>query len=166
VGHIEGDNWEHWLARHRAALFLMARQYLRGPQEAEDAVQEGFIKFWKRRKNAQEPVGYLFSCVRSAALDSQRAEAVRRRHQGKLAEAAASFFHPPAEEVERNVRMESAIAQLPVEQREVLVLKIWGNLTFAQTAAALDIPPNTAASRYRYALERLEQILAKEFNDV
>jgi len=47
---------------------------------------------------------------------------------------------------------------LPAPQREVITLKVWGGLTFAEIAATLDIPPNTAASRYRYGLEELRRL--------
>jgi RNA polymerase sigma-70 factor (ECF subfamily) len=57
--------------------------------------------------------------------------------------------------------IESALARLPEEQRAVLVLKTWGGLTFPQIAAALEIPANTAASRYRYAVEKLRELLAE-----
>ena len=67
------DDWQSWLRQHRAALFLMARQYLRTPEEAEDAVQEGFIRFWRRKERAEDPAAYLFACVRTAALDLRRA---------------------------------------------------------------------------------------------
>lgn len=53
--------------------------------------------------------------------------------------------------------IQSALARLPAAQREVLVLKIWGELTFDAIARELDIPLNTAASRYRYALAALRQ---------
>ena len=68
----------------------------------------------------------------------------------------------PPEQAELSSSVESALAQLPDEQREVVVLKIWGGLTFAQIAAALGVNQNTAASRYRYAIERLESALAHE----
>jgi RNA polymerase sigma-70 factor (ECF subfamily) len=55
--------------------------------------------------------------------------------------------------------IQSAMARLPEAQREVLVLKIWGELTFDEIARELDIPLNTAASRYRYALAALRQEL-------
>lgn len=58
--------------------------------------------------------------------------------------------------------VESALATLPEEQREVLVLKIWGELTFAQIAVTLAISSDTAASRYRYALQRLQAALKQE----
>ena len=54
------------------------------------------------------------------------------------------------------------MTQLPADQREVVVLKIWAALTFTQIGEALGIPLNTAASRYRYALARLETSLSEE----
>ena len=53
----------------------------------------------------------------------------------------------------------AAIARLPNEQREVVILKIWNELTFAEIAVALGISQNTAASRYRYALGALKKVL-------
>jgi len=53
--------------------------------------------------------------------------------------------------------VQDALNRLPANQRAVVTLKIWGGLTFAEIGAALDIPPNTAASRYRYALEDLRK---------
>jgi RNA polymerase sigma-70 factor (ECF subfamily) len=58
--------------------------------------------------------------------------------------------------------IEAALNQLPGDQREVVVMKIWGALTFAQIGEALGIPLNTAASRYRYALSRLGAELSEE----
>ena len=60
---------------------------------------------------------------------------------------------------ERRIAIEEALQRIPHEQREVLVLKIWGELTFGQIATELELSPNTAASRYRYALAALRQEL-------
>ena len=56
-------------------------------------------------------------------------------------------------------QIEQAIQTLPDYYKEVIILKIWGELTFEQIADTLDIPMNTAASRYRYALEKLRRTL-------
>jgi RNA polymerase sigma-70 factor (ECF subfamily) len=80
-------------------------------------------------------------------------------------EAAArpeSLFADLPDDGERRAAIEAALGRLPEAQREVLVLKIWGGLSFPQIAAALDIPANTAASRYRYALTKLREQLAEE----
>lgn len=68
----------------------------------------------------------------------------------------------PLEENERRAAIEGALRALPKEQAEVLVMRIWGELTFPQIAAALDAPINTVASRYRCALTRLREELAEE----
>ncbi len=69
---------------------------------------------------------------------------------------AEKLFEPAAGEDEQRL-LEAAIGALPIEQREVLTLKIWGELTFAEIGEALSIPANTAASRYRYALSALRK---------
>jgi len=71
-------------------------------------------------------------------------------------------FEPSGQDGERREAVEAALRRLPDEQRDVVVLKIWGGLTFQQVAGILDIPSNTAASRYRYALEALRAWLPEE----
>ncbi|MEI8197916.1 MAG: sigma-70 family RNA polymerase sigma factor, partial [Phycisphaerae bacterium] len=64
-----------------------------------------------------------------------------------------------AQRAEEQGRLENALRRLPPEQREVIQLKFYEQLTFAQIADILGIPPNTAASRYRYALAHLRELL-------
>ncbi|HZL35245.1 MAG TPA: sigma factor-like helix-turn-helix DNA-binding protein [Tepidisphaeraceae bacterium] len=77
------------------------------------------------------------------------------------AEGGASAF-ASCQHRELAEAVEFSLSQLPTEQREVVVMKIWGGLTFGQIAKAIGVSPNTAASRYRYALQRLEAELAEE----
>lgn len=154
------DSWQPWFDRHHAALLLLARQFL-PPPDAEDAVQNGFIKFWNARHKARDPVAFLFTCVRSAALDLRRAALARRRRES-VAPPALLLLQSPAEKDERRRMIEAALQRLPLDQREILILKIWSDLTFAQIASALGLSPNTAASRYRYALEKLQSLLPAE----
>jgi RNA polymerase sigma-70 factor (ECF subfamily) len=72
------------------------------------------------------------------------------------------LFAGPLEHDERRALVQSALGHLPQEQREVLVMKIWGGLSFPQIAEALQLSANTAASRYRYALAKLREQLAEE----
>ena len=74
-------------------------------------------------------------------------------------EGTEPMFEIPLEGDERRQAIEAALRQLPAEQRDVLTLKIWGELTFEQIGAQLEISPNTAASRYRYALTALREML-------
>jgi RNA polymerase sigma-70 factor (ECF subfamily) len=111
----------------------------------------------------QEPVAYLYSCVKHCALDWHRGR--QRRQQRELAAARPevdALFVAPIEQDERRVAIEAAVCRLPTNQAEVLVMKIWGGLSFPQIAVALETSPNTVASRYRYALARLREQLAAE----
>ena len=155
--------WRSWLAQHGPALMLLARQYCATRSDAEDAVQDGFVRFWRSRGRTLDPIAYLFACVRSAAMDLSRGERRRDRYEGEAQPAPeAEDWTDELERSELRSCVATALQTLPAEQREVLVMKIWGELTFAQVAAALQIKPDTAASRYRYALAKLETSLPKE----
>jgi RNA polymerase sigma-70 factor (ECF subfamily) len=159
----ETDHWRDWLARHGAALVLFARQWSAHHADAEDAVQSGFIRFWKTRSAARDELAYLYSCVRTAAMDLGRGQRRRLAHEMN---ADRTDDPPPftlaIERSERQELIEAALKALPGDQHEVVVMKIWGGLTFAQIGQALGISLNTAASRYRYALARLHAELSEE----
>jgi len=155
------ETWRELLARHGPALVLFARQWLPTHADAEDAVQDAFVRLLKLRHAPDDRLAYLHSCVRSAAIDAARTRARRKRVDEKRS-VPESVFEPTPDSIDLSTSVESGLAQLPDEQREVVVMKIWGGLTFAQIAAALTVSPNTIASRYRYAIERLETVLAHE----
>ena len=158
----ETVRWRGWLDRHGPALVLFARQWSATRADADDAVQNGFLKFWRTRDTAREPLPYLYACVRTAAMDFGRGERRRDRYEQASSPAEHSAFELTVERREREAAIEAALGQLPGDQREVVVMKVWGGLTFAQIGTALGIPLSTAASRYRYALTRLEQELSEE----
>lgn len=165
------EDWRVCFARYGPRLLLFARQWLPSVADAEDAVQDGFVRFWRRGGlRASENQGLLFAAVRTAALDHLRRESRRRRREQtaldeqilpSLATYDESLLVPLVDEdsAEGSRELEAALKQLPAEQREVLVLKIWGELTHEEIGAALAIPANTAASRYRYALTHLKKLL-------
>jgi RNA polymerase sigma-70 factor (ECF subfamily) len=157
------DEWAAWLDRHGAALVLLARQRVTSRADAEDVVQEAFVRFWRSRHRAVDPTAYLYTCVQHCALNWRRSRERRSRREGVAArpEAEALLAGPPEQE-ERREAIEAVLCSLPETQREVLVMKVWGGLSFPQIAEALRIPANTAASRYRYALAKLRERLAEE----
>ena len=162
---IDGREWSQWLGRHGPAMLLLARQLVPTRPDAEDVVQDAFVRFWAARDRAADPVAYLFACVRSAALDWRRGSQRRDRREQAVARphsTGAPLFTAGLEHEERRAAIEAAMAQLPENQREVLVMKVWAKLSFPQIARALEIPVDTAASRYRYALEKLRGQLAEE----
>lgn len=160
----EHGTWKHWIEAHGPKLLLCARQWTRSLADAEDVVQEAFVRYWRHQRHLPgDPQALLITSIRRAALDHARREARRsvreEKADGGLEERESAFESPPGESAERRVELETALHRLPVSQREVLVLKIWNELTFAQIADTLEIPPNTAASRYRYALAALRKEL-------
>lgn len=158
------DQWRQWLARHGPALVLFARQWALCDADAEDAVQEGFVRFWQADDRVRRPVAYLYACVRSAAIDQFRSRGSQQRRIDEVAKTQSFSSRFVSDSTGLSEEVEAALVRLPAEQREVVVMKIWGGLTFAEIAAALKISPNTAASRYRYAIERLEAIIAPEIH--
>jgi RNA polymerase sigma-70 factor (ECF subfamily) len=150
--------------RYAPALFRVAWTLLRSRPDAEDAVQEVFLGLARSRVRLAQVVNlraYLFSALRHSA-----ARLAARRPAGATLppdELTASTDQPD-EGVDPHLlrRLGAALAVLPPNQREVLTLKIDGGLTFAEVAAVLGIRPNTAASRYRYALEKLRALLKED----
>ncbi|HXQ82269.1 MAG TPA: sigma-70 family RNA polymerase sigma factor [Opitutaceae bacterium] len=159
----ENESWKDWFHHHGPKLLLCARQWTVSMADAEDVVQEAFVRFWRRQRGLSgEPLALLLTSVRRAGLDIARRRMRRAaREAGALGEepGGGSLFEPLPEGDDRRAAIESALGRLPSEQREVLALKIWGDLTFAQIAHQLGIPANTAASRYRYALAALRHEL-------
>jgi RNA polymerase sigma-70 factor (ECF subfamily) len=159
----DAEQWRGWLAEHGPAAVLLARQWLSNRSDAEDVVQEAIIRFWRARHRASDPTAFLYACVKRVALDYRRAGARRmRREESAYRPENQPQFESSAEEVERHAAISLALAELPEEQRAVVVMKIWGGLSFPQIASALEVSPNTVASRYRYALNKLQQKLAAE----
>jgi RNA polymerase sigma-70 factor, ECF subfamily len=160
--------WHRALHQCGDGLFLYARQLCRNDADAADVVQEAFLRVWRKHANngVTEPdlPALCYAAVRYTVLDRQRQAARRRRREVTAGEALYEqppLFASPLEQAEEQARLESAMRELPVEQREVLTLKIWGELTFQQIATVTDESPNTVASRYRLALAALRQHLGK-----
>jgi RNA polymerase sigma-70 factor (ECF subfamily) len=156
---VSHENWKSCFSEVAPGLLLFARQWVHSAADAEDIVQEAFIKFW-RRNHKIENRALLYAAVRSIALDFIRRDSRRARREASAISESSEFIEPQFEfEDDTQRALAEAIDVLPCEQREVLVMKIWNELTFAEIAGALCISQNTAASRYRYALAALRNML-------
>ena len=157
---VTDENWKICFCQLAPGLVLFARQWARSSADAEDIVQEAFVRFWKTQRDISNR-GLLYATVRSIALDFLRRDSRRaRRESTAMSDVDQSVA--PAFEIEDDTQraLVAALDHLPAEQREVLVMKIWNDLTFTEIASALEISQNTAASRYRYALAALKKNLA------
>ncbi len=153
------EDWKACFAEAAPGLVLFARQFVRSGADAEDIVQEAFVKFWRKQHPIQNRA-LLFATVRTTALDLLRRDVRRaRREADAMAESERSVAPQFAGASESEQALAAAIDRLPAEQREVLVMKIWNELTFAEIASILGISQNTAGSRYRYALTALKKNL-------
>ena len=157
------DPWRQCYRELAPKLLLFARQWVPGSSDAEDVVQQAFVRFWKRHQSADRAhYPLLYATVRTIALDHLRGEDRRIRRENHadapVPRADTPYFDPAndhLDQAERTSAIESALRTLPEEQREVVVLKVWAELTFQEIADALGAPLNTVAARYRYALEKL-----------
>jgi RNA polymerase sigma-70 factor (ECF subfamily) len=153
------ENWRSCFSEMGPGLLLFARQWARSAADAEDIVQEAFIKFWRRNHEINNRA-LLYATVRSIALDFIRRDKRRaRREATAFAETNPTVEPQFVWEDEAQSALAAAVGCLPHDQREVLVLKIWNELTFSEIAGAIGISQNTAASRYRYALANLKKSL-------
>jgi RNA polymerase sigma-70 factor (ECF subfamily) len=151
--------WESWFSQHVPGLLLYARQRAGSEAEAQDLVQEAVVESWRRCGGEEPPpVPLVYATIRRRALDEIRQHDRRREREQASQPEEATWFDTAVEEAERAAFIQKAMRELPPMYSEVISLKIWGGLTFAEIGEALDIPQNTAASRYRYGLEELRKI--------
>ena len=148
--------------RYASRMYWAALRMLDHRQDAEDAVQQTFaalIRTSARLTEVNDLSAYLFASLRRAAHKM----ATRARRQPiadtQLAADAAVTASECVVESPRNERLRRCLAGLPLKQREIIALKIDGGLTFVQIGEVLGVSPNTAASRYRLALEKLRTAL-------
>ena len=152
---------------HAQALYAFAIDLTRSETEAADILQEIFCRIAAKPallRAVRDERAFLLRMVYTRVVDASRRRAVRQR----LAEQSPPLFADAADpdEAEFRARLAAALAALPDEQRAVVHLKLWREFTFEQIAAALDIPPNTAASRYRYGLDKLRTLLRPLYEEI
>ena len=128
--------------------------------DAEDAIQATMVRMAMKPKilaTAQQPWAYLLRVTRNEAL-----RILQKRKPLQIFAQCRQLWSRDSEIVEENDQAQvirNALKRLPTNQSEVVVLKIWEDMTFAEIASVLDESPNTVASRYRYALQKLDNYL-------
>jgi RNA polymerase sigma-70 factor (ECF subfamily) len=175
-------SWKAWLHEHGSKLLLFARQQTRSIADAEDVLQDALVKLAKKEADGTFDGGqaawlpYIYTSIRRCAIDLGRKEDRRGKREEKSERdkiiqkggVADPWFQSDSADDESRVYLENGLKKLPEKFASVIILKIWGELTFAEIGKKLDISQNTAASRYRYGLEALKKHLtsAKQTGDI
>jgi RNA polymerase sigma-70 factor, ECF subfamily len=151
--------WHEQLYQAKAAeLVLYGRALGLSHAEAEDVVQETFVALLERESPPQQPEHYAARAFRNRALNYKRS--LWRRLTREL--ESARWFERDAAESPAEAMAMKCLADLPVPQREAVVLKLWHEFTFEEIGELVGVPANTAAGRYRYGLEKLRACMKGE----
>lgn len=138
-------------------LVRYATTITRNQHDAEDAVQTALVKVAGQPQllsRSEHPWSYLLRMVRNESLVILR----RKQRWSLVSNLTDLLTHRLVDQLDQedtSREVWAALRTLPTEQSEIVVLKIWEEMTFAEIAIVLDISSSTAASRYRYAIEKL-----------
>ena len=139
---------------YASALRLYARQW---PEGGEDLVQDAFVKLAQQSPPPDQVLPWLYRVVRNGALAAARGEGRRRRREGRVS-ASEAWFAAADDRIDGR-EATRLLAELPLEQREVVVARIWGGLTFEEVARLAGCSLPTAHRRYEAGLAALRQRL-------
>ena len=133
-------------------LILYGRALGLSHGEAEDVLQETFVSLMRMEYAPAKPEHYCMRSFRNRALNHRRSLWRRLSREWE----SVRWFEKTSGETPAEREAMRCLAALPQEQREAIVLKLWHQCTFEEIGGLLDIPPNTAAGRYRYGLQKIK----------
>jgi len=140
---------------HGPTLLVYASLFVADRAIAEDLLHQVFAKLLEGATSIPDvPAAYLYRAVRNAALNARR-----NGFRETVLDAANSCFVHRGGDTEAALALQVALAELPDDQREAVVMRIWSGMTLEEVAAATGVSLNTVASRYRYALQKLREKL-------
>jgi RNA polymerase sigma-70 factor (ECF subfamily) len=140
---------------HSAPLVLYARQWCDAP---EDVVQEAFLKLVRQGRPPRDAVAWLYRVVRNGALDDAKMARRRQRRESAAARPVRWFVEAEVDGLEAE-RAVAALQRLAPEEREVIVARHWGGLSFEQIADEAGCSASTAFRRYTAGVENLRKQL-------
>jgi RNA polymerase sigma-70 factor (ECF subfamily) len=157
---LKPDDLCRWIDTHGPALLLYAKQW--NTNDADDIVQEAILRMVRRAHwegTPDNPAAYLFTAVRNEAIDRQRKAKRRKMHENQAAIERPIWLETPPDSSLRASELLETLDKLPMEQREIVVARIWGGLTFDEIAAMMGDSRTTVHRRYSEALEVLREML-------
>ena len=155
----DSQHWSQELYETKAAgLILYGRALGLSHAEAEDVLHDTFVALMQQKQRPQKLEHYCMRSFRNRALNYRRS--LWRRLTREL--ESSRWFETASDESPAERAAMRSLSELPLDQREVIVLKIWHRRTFEEISELLDISPNTAAGRYRYGIQKLKLRLEGE----
>jgi RNA polymerase sigma-70 factor (ECF subfamily) len=156
---------------HAQPLYAFLLNFTRDESETHDVLQGIFIKLARNPEvleGVRDERAFLLRLAHNAAIDLIRRRGTRERTREAFVAEIVSPFERAADPDEQTFRAElaRALAELPPDQRAVVHLKLWEGRTFEEIGVALAIPQNTAASRYRYGLDKMRQRLRPLYEEL
>jgi RNA polymerase sigma factor (sigma-70 family) len=142
---------------HGPALILYARQWCHVP---EDVVQDAFVKLVSQRPPPREIVPWLYRVVRNGALDAAKMTRRRVRREQATARPEGWFVESAIDGLDAEMAV-TALQNLPIEQREVIVARLWGGLNFEQIAVIAGCSVSTAFRRFGAGIDALRKQLGE-----
>lgn len=156
---------------HAQALFAFLLNLTRNEADTRDILQDVFLKLARRSQlltGVTDVRAFLIRLAHNQAIDLIRRRTTRQeKHERFAAESVLVFERgDDPDQAEFRRALGEALGELPADQRAVVHLKLWEGMTFEAIADTLDIPPNTAASRYRYGLDKLRDRLRPLYEEI
>ena len=168
---MRGQELERLYDEHAQPLYAFLLNLTRDEADTRDLLQDVFVKLARAPEllaGVRDERAFLIRLAHNAAIDLIRRRGTRDKTREQFTTESISPFAPASDPDEQTFRaaLAGALAELPSDQRTVVHLKLWEGLTFGQIADALDIPLNTAASRYRYGLDKLRERLRPLYEEM
>jgi len=159
---VDHEQLTQLLDQHSAALVLYAHQWCRTP---EDVVQEAFLRLMRERPAPTNAVGWLYRVVRNGAIDASRAAGRRDNYETSAASERVPWFVLSADDAVDGEAAVSILEMLPIDEREVIVLRLWGGQSFEQIAELIGHSTSTAHRRYEAGIAALRNQMNNAYRE-
>jgi RNA polymerase sigma factor (sigma-70 family) len=159
-GPVSPEELAQLLDQHGAALELFAAQWT---VATDDCVQDAFVQLVRQGRRPDNVVAWLFRVVRNRAISLRRSTMRRQKHELAAAGREEAWFQPQGSGGLDRHEVTRALCTLSDEQREIVVARIWGGLSFEQIAEVVGVSRSTAHRRYEEALQSLRSRLDRQW---
>ena len=155
---ISSKQLAQWYEAHGAELMLYARQW-NADQQAEDVVQDAFIRLLRQRKCPDNVRAWLFRVVRNCSISRARRLQLRRQADRQIARPESSWFESRHDDLIDAKLVQDILKTLPSNLREIVLLRIWGQMSFREISQIVNKSIPWVHHGYKEALEIIRKKL-------